>query len=266
MQDLTALFDKGQATVSATDYMAAATDYRVGVSLPEAVELWSYELDSGVDARAGYLPVDWDLEASSDGASWTLLDARRDVRFTWDGMPTYRFYVPGSVTPSHYRHYRFTFLDIDTVHWIEYISQLRLFSSPSALAPPTPSTVPPPPPPPAVDLGTLLEWPPGAIDRTTDVDLYQRSAAPLPGFWYRWRVAGQPHGNGDYSVHATQVRYAGGDGSERSATGIFDKDTAEAVYKYWSPDGVGANALQIRLPAQIKLQVGPHERPMRGCW
>ncbi|HEY3561422.1 MAG TPA: GH92 family glycosyl hydrolase [Kribbella sp.] len=84
------------------DTSATETTVDVAVwSLPAPATPTLYTLTSG----SGAAPTAWQLEGSTDGTTWTLLDDRTTQQFRWPHQ-TRPFKIP---TPGHYQHYRLTF-------------------------------------------------------------------------------------------------------------------------------------------------------------
>ncbi|MFY0407219.1 GH92 family glycosyl hydrolase [Solicola sp. PLA-1-18] len=83
-----------------TKWLTRATTGFVAYELAEPVTVTRYRISSANDA-AGRDPVDWTMEASTDGTSWTALDTRTDqdlgarltaTDLTIDNATAYRFY------------------------------------------------------------------------------------------------------------------------------------------------------------------------------
>jgi hypothetical protein len=69
--------------------------------LPEPATASLYTVTSGSETP----PAAWKLEASVDGATWTVLDERSDQVFPW-ARQLRPFVIPN---PGEYQHYRLTF-------------------------------------------------------------------------------------------------------------------------------------------------------------
>ncbi|MGZ0151593.1 GH92 family glycosyl hydrolase [Kribbella sp. WER1] len=100
------LFDDTSATES--------TFESVTWSLPAPATPTLYTLTSG----AGEPPTDWQLEASTDGTTWTVLDTRTDQSFPWPRQ-TRPFTIPA---PTESQHYRLTFPTPTTLAQLELLA------------------------------------------------------------------------------------------------------------------------------------------------
>jgi predicted alpha-1,2-mannosidase len=100
------LFDDTSATETTVD--------TITWSLPAPATATLYTLTSG----SGAAPTAWQLEASTDGTTWTVLDTRTTNGFRWP-YQTRPFKIP---TPAPYQHYRLAFPTPTTLAQLELLS------------------------------------------------------------------------------------------------------------------------------------------------
>ncbi|MEJ8474595.1 hypothetical protein [Roseibium algae] len=96
------VFAQGEGTV----VLSSNASGWVAYEFPEAVVVDAYMLQAPSDnAEKDDMPAAWSVEASNDGAAWTILDVR-DAQSTWASSEWRRF---SFANETSYKHYRFKF-------------------------------------------------------------------------------------------------------------------------------------------------------------
>mmetsp|Transcript_22562 Transcript_22562/g.57785 ORF Transcript_22562/g.57785 Transcript_22562/m.57785 type:complete len:243 (+) Transcript_22562:508-1236(+) len=189
---------------------------------------------------AAYLPWAWDVAASNDGATWTVIDSIQDHKWQ-KGWMEKEFYIDSAHASTHYSMFRLNIPDQSATHASSaqlILAEWRLFSDADVvdLAP-----VPDPSPPPLVISPAMKEWPPVGHSYSADVT--------VSGTTHTWDLTSVPYGAGTYIATTDSDIYSG-----FTLSGLFDKVGGPSTNEWIrSSAATSPSYVAIELPEAIVL-------------